>query len=326
MDTRRFYVVSPRGELGPFTVEELIEELEAGRITATHPVRTGMGTMLGSVRKVLDTPEAMWNTAESGSGLSPVAMAQRRNRIVSVTILGLTLVPALMLIAFLGAGTTTTVTASTPTATASPDIPQPPPRSQTAVPSSVPVRPPAGNSVGTPPPPSASTSSSPSSKPRAFTSTPDPLAVAAIADGPIRQAANGVLRLTASTATITSKGARLQGKGTDNPHIGSWNFGEGGVEWEALIDRPGSFEVTITYACNRSGAGSKINFSADNRSISDLTVDTSSWDAFKPHRLSQPLTISRAGLIKFTLVPNHKKNAAFMKLSGVLLTPVPTTR
>src|SRR4051812_33555855 len=59
MDIRRFYVVSIRDERGPFSIEELAEELDAGRITATQQVRTGMGTMLGSVREVIETPKTM---------------------------------------------------------------------------------------------------------------------------------------------------------------------------------------------------------------------------------------------------------------------------
>jgi hypothetical protein len=325
MDVRRFYVVSQRDQRGPFTVEELIEELDAGRITATQQVRTGFGTMLGSVRDVIDTPQAMWNTAESGSALSSVDIAQRRNRILSLVILGLTLIPALTLIAFLGSGTTA-VSASTP----STSLP-PPPHSQTVAPLPDPVRPtvqrPAETSTPTPTPtPTTTASTSPVPKPPVVTSVPEPHPVAVSENVIVRQSTDGIVRLTASSATITAKGARLQAKGTANAHIGSWNDGEGGVEWEAMIDRPGSYEVTITYACNRSGAGVGMNISAGDQAISDLTVDTGSWDVFKPHRLSQPITISKAGSIKVFLAPINKRASAFMKLSGIRLTPIPATR
>ena len=92
--------------------------------------------------------------------------------------------------------------------------------------------------------------------------------------------------------------------------------------FRSVIDHPGSFLVTITYACNRSGAGSELSFSANDHSVTDLTRNTGTWDDYKPHQLSQPLTISKAGVVKFRLAPIKKKSAAFMKLRQVVLTPV----
>ena len=78
MDVRRFYVISPRGERGPFSVEELHEELAAGRITSTQQVRTGMGTMLGNVREVINTPEVMWKKSSAFMKLRHVVLTPVR--------------------------------------------------------------------------------------------------------------------------------------------------------------------------------------------------------------------------------------------------------
>lgn len=307
MDVRRFYVISPRGELGPFSVEELNEELSAGRITPRQQVRTGMGTMLGTVREVLIAPEALWNTAESGSGLTAVAMAQRRTRMVSLVVLGLTLVPALSLMLLLGWGQEADVRTS---ATAPPAPRTAPAPGITPPPVVVPV----------PPPPAPGTRQI-----TPVTSNPQP-ATRAEADGDaeiVRQEADGVLRLMASSAIITSKGARLQGKGSDNPHIGSWNDREGGVEWRTLITKPGRFTVVMTYACNRSGAGAIFRLAAGDEVIDGIVQDTGSWDTYKPQTLARQMTIATAGPVTISLSPQEKKSSAFMKLSSIVLTPVP---
>lgn len=310
MDVRRFYVMSPRGEQGPFSVEELNEELAAERIMPLQQVRTGMGTMIGTVREVLIAPEALWNTAESGYGLNAVAMSQRRTRMVSLVVLGLTLVPALSLILLLNGreenarefASASTTPAAKPGPTPSVTLPPPPPAL-----AAVPIP-----STPSPPP-----------RPAAATTTPAPAPrpAAATSSGVVQQEANGVLTLTASSAIITSKGARLQGKGGDNPHIGSWNNKDGGLEWQTIVTRPGQFHVVMTYACNRSGAGAILKLTAGGDFINDTLKDTGSWDVYTPHTLIQQLTIATAGALTISLSPQEKKSSAFMKLVGIVLTP-----
>lgn len=133
------------------------------------------------------------------------------------------------------------------------------------------------------------------------------------------------LTLSASTATITSKTARLQGKGSSNPHIGSWNDREGGLSWTTTVSQPGRYSVTITYACNKSGAGGVLKLTAGTSSITDTVVDTGSWDTFAPHTLQQPIEITQTGEITVTLEPQTKKSAAFMKFTSLVLTPVAAT-
>lgn len=48
-DYRRFFVITSRGEVGPFTVDDLKEEVAAQRITRTDRLRTAFGANLGTV-------------------------------------------------------------------------------------------------------------------------------------------------------------------------------------------------------------------------------------------------------------------------------------
>jgi hypothetical protein len=309
MDIRRFYVISSRGEQGPFSVEELNEELSAGRVSSMQQVRTGMGTMLGTVREVLTAPEALWNTAESGSGLTAVAMAQRRTRMVSLVVLVLTLIPALSLVLLLDGGGAESAVGHPAAPASSPEptviVPQPPAIAPAPV----------FGPTSQPKPPTTRVASNPPARPAAGPESPL-----------LRQDADGVLHLMASTAIITTKGARLQGKGTVNPHIGSWNDTEGGLEWQVQVSRPGRFQVVLTYACGRGGDGSILRLAAGDGFINDTVQETGSWDAYKPHTLAQPLTITTTGPLTISLTPHTKKSAAFMKLTGIVLTPVEPSR
>jgi hypothetical protein len=305
MDIRRFYVVSPRGERGPFSVEELTEELKAGSITAQQQVRTGMGTMIGTVREVLAAPDLVWNPMDTTTaGLSAVVVAQRRNRTFSLVILAMTLVPATAVYLFLSP----THVAPPPSRTTSDSVIVPPPPPLT--PSPVPVNEPAK------PPPSSPIAAPAVMKPAVPPSPPAPVSSPALA----RSA--DVVRLTASTATVTVPGARLQGRDTPVPHIGTWNSSEGAVEWKTSL-APGRYAVTLTYACNKSGAGALIVVSAGGASCSEPARDHTSWNDFKPHTFTDPLEITSAGETTIQVKPGTRKSSAFMKLAEMSLRRLP---
>jgi hypothetical protein len=73
MDPRRLYVITASGELGPYSQEELRAALDQGEIERQHQVRTGLGTMLGTVASQL--PSA--SRPRAGAGLDS---GQRRAR------------------------------------------------------------------------------------------------------------------------------------------------------------------------------------------------------------------------------------------------------
>jgi hypothetical protein len=304
MDIRRFYVVSPRGECGPFSIEELAEELRSGHVTGQQQVRTGMGTMIGTVREVLDAPDPMWNPMDStAAGLSAVVVAQRRNRNLSLVILGMTLIPATALYFFLSPGQV-----AAPPRTSSERIPAsmaPPAPAATTVRSENTVRPPAD---------------APSSSPTAAAPAAVKPTTAAISTTPAMS--SDLVRLTALTAIVTVPGARLQGRDTPIPHIGTWNSQEGGVEWKTRL-APGRYAVTLTYACNKSGAGAMIVVSAGRARCSEPTRDHASWDNYQPHTFADPLVITEEGDTTIQVRAGSRKSSAFMKLAEVSLRRLP---
>lgn len=305
MDVRRFYVVSPRGERGPFSVEELTEELKTGSITSHQQVRTGMGTMIGTVREVLDAPDLVWNPMDTtAAGLSAVVVAQRRNRNLSLVILALTLVPAITIYLLLSSKPAVPSAHKT-TSESAPLPPAPPVHLPATVPSPEVVKPLANTPSHT---------SSPS--------TPAALKSPTVVPPQSNSPTSSDVRLTALTATVTVPGARVQGRDTPIPHVGSWNNSEGAVEWKTSL-APGRYAVTLTYACNKSGAGALILVSAGGASCSEVTRDHGSWNDYKPHTLNESLVISQAGDTTIQVRPGSRKSSAFMKLAEISLRRLP---
>ena len=77
-DNRRFFVITNRGEVGPFTLEDLKEELAAQRLARTDRLRTAFGASLGTVEEAVGpAPRNQRRTSEvspspaSGSELRP---------------------------------------------------------------------------------------------------------------------------------------------------------------------------------------------------------------------------------------------------------------
>lgn len=69
-DNRRFFVITRLGEVGPFTLEDLQEEILATRIARSDRLRTAFGANLGTVGDALDADA--WQKEASFNRMLPV--------------------------------------------------------------------------------------------------------------------------------------------------------------------------------------------------------------------------------------------------------------
>ncbi len=303
MDVRRYYVVTGVGEQGPFRLSELREALASGTFSGSEPVRTGMGTMLGSVDEVLTTPETAWDPAESGSGATAIPFLRSR-RLLPLTILVLAFVPALVLLGLLGRGNPP----ATQT-TAKPEVRTvviPPPPQIVAAPTRPPVPIPMMKPTVMPP---------------GLLPVADPPRAAVVPDLVVRQDGAGVLVIGAEFATIVDNRARIQGKGSPHPYIGSWNDKTGHIAWTVLVTRPGRFQVTLAYACAPTGAGATYHLRIGEVKITGVMQSTTSWDVYESVPLGE-VTITQTGELPMTITSGARTGSALMKLRTITLTPV----
>jgi hypothetical protein len=290
----------------------LHERLALGHIAGTQQVRTGMGTMLGSVAEVLAAGAVTWNPADSTSGTMSAGQTRGRNRTISLVVLALTVVPALLLATLLGGGGM--VGPPTPPAAAGPvrSVIVPPPPLATRQPEPDVAKPVAP----APAKPVASVPAPPTPAPLA----PAPLPPATVAPVTTLPAGgDGVVILRAEQAELVGTRARVIGRGTPQSCIGEWN-GTGLARWRIQIARPGRYRVQTSYACNSSGAGGTYQVAVGGTRLSASLHDSGSWSTFATQTVGE--ATFAAGEVTIEVSP-LKIRSVFMKLHTGILTPLP---
>jgi alpha-L-fucosidase len=160
---------------------------------------------------------------------------------------------------------------------------------------------------------------------------PDPVASVVVLeiDGPadaiasnIRPAADGSITLLASTADVIGTRAKLEKKGANPENIGYWTSEKDYVQWQALVTKPGEYEVVLTFSCAESSAGSEYSFEAGDAKIDAKVEGTGKqFMDFKTITLGK-VTIDKAGETTFAVKPHKKPGLAVMDLRQIVLKPV----
>jgi len=135
----------------------------------------------------------------------------------------------------------------------------------------------------------------------------------------IRQKEDGSVELKAIDAAIFGTTARYEsGNGKDN--IGYWTNLEDYVAWDFVINRPGIFNVEITYACDRGVGGSEYSIEINEQKIKGKITDTDSWTNFKTEKISS-VRVDKEGKYTLLVKPETKPGLAVMNLKSVMLSP-----
>jgi len=142
---------------------------------------------------------------------------------------------------------------------------------------------------------------------------------AAIAHGAlVTQDADGRIVLPASKAEIHGEKAKYEsGGGKDN--IGFWVDERDWVSWTVQVDKPGTFDVHLTYAAAPDSGGATYAVCAGEHKVVGKVAATGGWSDFKTVRVGQ-LTIADGGTVVVALKPRTKPNLAVMNLKAVTLT------
>ncbi len=165
-----------------------------------------------------------------------------------------------------------------------------------------------------------------------FPNHPDPIAtiVAARFEGPvsklvwpndtINQAADGSITLKAADADIHGNTAQYEsGNGKDN--IGFWTDSSDWVSWDMIVEKPGAFTVSITYACAKSAGGSEIVVAAGDQEVTGKVKETGDWTKFITEDFGA-LKIEKAGKVTVSVKVKSMPGFAVMNLKAVELKPL----
>lgn len=98
-EARTYFVLTTRGQLGPFDRSELREALRAGEVAAADQVRSALGSPRGSVAQVLRADSDRIRTREPGSAAPPATGggALRGPVPIVIAVLGLVVIAVLAL-------------------------------------------------------------------------------------------------------------------------------------------------------------------------------------------------------------------------------------
>ncbi len=98
------------------------------------------------------------------------------------------------------------------------------------------------------------------------------------------QAKDGTVTLHARDAVLHGQNIQYeQGGGKDN--IGFWTDPKDYVTWELRVDKPGAFDVEITYACPDASAGSEYVVEVAGAKLEGKVEGTGDWTGFQTKKL-----------------------------------------
>jgi len=134
-----------------------------------------------------------------------------------------------------------------------------------------------------------------------------------------RQKEDGSIDLKAIEATIFGTTARYEsGDGKDN--IGYWTNPEDYVTWDFRITKPGSFNIEITYACDKGVGGSEYSIEVDEQKLTGKISDTDSWTNYKTEKIGS-VRIDKVGKHTLMVKPKTMPGFAVMNLKSIMLSP-----
>lgn len=145
-----------------------------------------------------------------------------------------------------------------------------------------------------------------------------PTATAAITQGQ-----DGSIALKAATAEVEGS-ARLEQKGAGEPNIGFWTSARDFVRWTVRVDRPGTFDVELDYACDATSGGTEARLVVGGKDQLTWKVEpTGDWAGFKTIKIGQ-VKIEKAGVVTIDVKVRNKPQGAqgVMNLRSLVFKPV----
>jgi len=136
----------------------------------------------------------------------------------------------------------------------------------------------------------------------------------------LRQSADGAIELRAMDATVHGENARYE-SGGDRDNIGYWVKPTDWVSWDVLVEKPGSFRVKVTYACDPATPGAEFDVEAGGASVRGKVRATESWTQFVDADLEGALKLDK-GKATIAVRPASMPGYAVMNLKAVRLEPV----
>ncbi len=156
----------------------------------------------------------------------------------------------------------------------------------------------------------------------------------------LTQTKAGLVELPAGEALLHGNSLRCQGDSAGE-NIGFWTNPKDWASWVFQIDKPGKFDVQLTFACEPGSAGSeydvtlaedklparglrprkRVVVTQPEQKLSGKVESTGGWDKFVDIRLGT-ITLSQSGRQTLSVKPTKMPQGAVMNLKSIRLKPV----
>lgn len=133
------------------------------------------------------------------------------------------------------------------------------------------------------------------------------------------QEKDGTIRLSAADAEVIGENAKIEGGKELN--IGFWTNVNDFAQWQVRVDKPGAFEVEVTYACDTNSGDSEYVVVIGNQAVVGKTEVTGSWTNYRTVSLGG-IRINDPGVLNAMVRGLRKPGLAVMNLRSVVLKPV----
>jgi len=135
---------------------------------------------------------------------------------------------------------------------------------------------------------------------------------------PMAQNTDGSFTLTADAADIHGSTAQLEGTGESN--IGYWTNPADTVQWHVAVSRPGTFDVSLTYALAPGAAHSEIAVDVGDKTLTKTLDATGDWKSYQTVSL-ESVDVDHTGPINIIVRSVHAPGGAVMNLRKIQLSP-----
>jgi alpha-L-fucosidase len=143
--------------------------------------------------------------------------------------------------------------------------------------------------------------------------------VKAILPPPPRQSADGSITLRADDAELTG-GARVESI-AEVPNVGYWTNPNATASWPIQVDRPGAFDVELTWSCKPESAGTEYALMiGDQQLLKTKVAATTGWDDFTTAKVGT-IKLDKPGLVTITIKPLSRPPEGLMNLRLLRLVP-----
>ncbi|HEV8067916.1 MAG TPA: hypothetical protein VGP76_09270 [Planctomycetaceae bacterium] len=132
---------------------------------------------------------------------------------------------------------------------------------------------------------------------------------------PVDVAADGSINLSTNLAIVTGQISR------HGSSITSWRHLEDFVLFHFPVEKPGRYEVELTYACDSANAGSTVQIQLADSTLSLKVADTGGPVNYKPFRVGE-VNLPEAHWYNLRIAATELAHESVMNLKGVKLIPV----